>query len=224
MPAISVALLPVLASLTLGQTGARLTEEQVMERLRPIPVFLALGDKGAPVTATRSGKATVGVFFRKAECEAFVAALKSKPGFSNVQTVPISLADLYANRTKLAALAYQPIPQEKAKALSLAKADKPALKDFASVALFYVVTKKGVYVTITQNDQPRVPLFFSSEEAEAFLARAKGTPGAADIAMKVTTLESVLSLFLSGPAKDTAQILLVPHRGALAEIEKPSGQ
>jgi nickel transport protein len=205
-----------------GSTTAKLTEEQVLDRLRPIPVFLALGDGGAPVTATRDGKASIGVFFRKAECDAFVTALKSKPNFSAVSTVPISLADLFANRAKMATLAYQSIPGERAKALALAKVDKPALKEFNSVALFYVATKKGAYVTISQGSEMRVPLFFSSEEAAAFQKRAIQASTAADAQLRVTTLESVMNLLQTGPAKETLQILLVPHRDALADLQTGS--
>jgi hypothetical protein len=201
-------MLGVLACLVLAQTPDRLTNAQVLARIRPIPVFLAVGPDGKPSLEGAGVSAKVPIFFSSLE-----ATARAKSQGSQFKVVPVSLAEALS-LASLGKLDFIPSGVEQDRALALAKASNPEVKEFPGVPLFAVANGSG-YVAIEQASRPSVPLFFSFDEAEEF--RKKSAP--ADGKIVPTNLDQVMTVLRTAPASQAAGIVLIPHRKALEEAK-----
>ena len=205
---ILVGMLGVLACLVLAQTPDRLTNAQVLARIRPIPVFLAVGPDGKPTVEGAGAAAKVPIFFSSVEATARARTLGAQ-----FKAVPVSLAEALS-LASLGKLDFVPSAAERDRALSLAKAANPEAKEFPGVPLFGVTNASG-YVTIDQGSRPSVPLFFSFEEAEEFRKKS----ASADGKIVPTNLDQVMTVLRTAPTSQASGIVLIPHRKALEEAK-----
>ena len=112
----------VLGSLLISSGAAiALPEEQVLEKLDPVPVFTIADEQGAPLVASGDDEAKVaGVFISQEDANQFVNQLKDKnPELAEkVKVVPVSLGEVYklagTAQTEENALNFAYVPQEEA--------------------------------------------------------------------------------------------------------------
>ncbi|MBN9502884.1 MAG: hypothetical protein BGO01_20330 [Armatimonadetes bacterium 55-13] len=200
-------------------TAPPLSPGEIAEKLKPIPVFIPVGEDNAPVTAAQKGQQTIGVFFGKEECEKFVAGLKKQPGMDKVHVFAGSFGSLATPKGTTTALI--PVEAEKIKALEILKQDKADAKEFPGVPLFFVVGKDGNFLTVTQKDSTLIPLMFSWQEAEDMRKRAMGNVrDGSTFTVKVTALEQIIKAMQVQPAANTRNLVFVPNRKSIEDYNK----
>lgn len=224
-----------LGLLALDQTRAlALTETQVVERLRPVPVFAITDANGTPLVATpEEGQAesssVTGVFISQQDAQQFLDNLKTQqPQLAgNVRVTPVSLAEIYqlavANSDNSAALQFYfvPMDQQVQSAITVLERNGQNGEDFEGVPLFFAEsTQEGGYLTIQQGDQRVIPIFFSQEDLQGMLARiTQQEPTlASQMRVQVTSLENLIGILQQEDSEDLNRIVLVPPRETLDYI------
>jgi nickel transport protein len=221
----------VIGSSLIGNMRAlALPQEQILQKLGPVPVFTITDNKGAPLVASKpngqSQGALAGVFIYQKDAQAFVAQLKTKnPELAkNVRVVPVSLGEVYkldqANQNKPNALdvAYVPSKQQVDAALTLLRQGGKKVNNFNGTPMF--VAKAGQekgYLTIKQANQQVIPFFFNKEELQTMLDRfKKQQPNlASTVEIQVVNLEGVLKTLQTSNDKQLNQIMLIPPRESI---------
>lgn len=208
-----------------------LPQEQILQKLAPVPVFTITDDKGAPLVASvpnSQNKAGVaGVFINQSDAQAFVEQLKKKnPNLAKtVRVVPVSLGEVYkldqANQNKPNSLdfAYVPAKQEVNAALALLRQSGQKIEQFNGTPLFVARagTEKG-YLTIKEaNNQQVIPFFFNKQELQSMLDRFKQQQPklAPTIEIQVVNLEGVIETLQKGNDAQLNQIVIVPPKASI---------
>jgi len=209
-----------------------LPQEQIVQKLGPVPVFTITDNKGAPLVAAvpnqpkQSGIA--GVFISRQDAQAFVEQLKKKdPNLAkNVRVVPVSLGEVYkldqANQNNPNALdfAYVPQKQQVNAAMTLLQQSGQKVQQFNGTPLFVAkagkTNQKG-YLTVSQSNQQVIPFFFNKDELQAMLERFKKQKPdlASTVEIQVVNLEGVLQALQTRNDQALNQIVLVPPRESL---------
>lgn len=205
-----------LACILLAQSPEKLTNVQVLAKIRQVPVFLLVGSDNAPIVQGQGEAAKVEIYFGVAEAKAKAS--------KTAKVAPYSLADVLV-LASLGKLEFLPSAAERDKALSLAKEARPDTKAFPGVPLFAVIAGQN-YVTINQTEKPMIPLFFSWEEAEEFRKRAASAASEAASKLMPTNLDQVMQVLRNAPAAQASGFVLIPHRKALEDVkalQKPGG-
>lgn len=215
----------------LGNTRVlALPQEQILQKLGPVPVFTITDNKGAPLIASvpnsekKGGLA--GVFINQKDAQAFVAQLKTKnPQLAKtVRVVPVSLGEVYkldqANQSKPNAVdvAYVPSKQQVDAALQLLQQNGQKVNKFNGTPLFVAKAgKEKGYLTVKQANQQVIPFFFNKEELQSLLERfKKQQPSmASTIEIQVANLEGVLKTLQTSNDKQLNQIMLIPPRDSI---------
>lgn len=208
-----------------------LPQEQILQKLGPIPVFTITDNKGAPLVASvpnSQNKAGVaGVFINQGDAQAFVEQLKKKnPNLAKtVRVVPVSLGEVYkldqANQNKPNSLdfTYVPAKQEVDAALALLRQSGQKVDRFNGTPLFVARagSEKG-YLTIKEaNNQQVIPFFFNKEELQNVLDRFKQQQPklASTVEIQVVNLEGVIQTLQSRNDAQLNQIMLVPPKASV---------
>ena len=95
-----------------------LPQDQILQKLKPIPVFTIADDKGAPLVASENNKKIAGVFISQQDAQKFVERLqKGNPELARkVKVVPVSLSEVYqlaeANAKKQDGLNFAYVPTQ----------------------------------------------------------------------------------------------------------------
>lgn len=226
----SALLAPVMAG---GMRALALPENQIMDKLRPVPVFTITDSKGAPLIATvpngNKQTAVAGIFISQQDAQTFVNQLKTKdPQLAQqVKVVPVSLAEVYQmNRNSQQqpdplAFAYVPGKQQVDSALALLRQQGQQVNQFNGVPLFIATggPEKG-YLTIKQGNDQVIPIFFNKEDLQGMVARfQKQQPELANqVQIKVVDLESVIETLQKSNDPQLNQIVLIPPRETLEFI------
>lgn len=218
------------SSLIGGMPVLALPQEQILQKLGPVPVFTITDNKGAPLVASAPNSqnkgSLAGVFINQKDAQAFVAQLKTKnPNLAkSVRVVPVSLGEVYkldqANQNKPNALdvAYVPSKQQVDAALALLRQNGQKVNRFNGTPLFVAKAgKQEGYLTIKQANQQVIPFFFNKEELQTMLDRfKKQQPSlASTIKIQVVNLEGVLKTLQSGKDQQLNQIMLIPPRESI---------
>lgn len=206
-------------------------QEQIIQKLRPVPVFTIADSQGAPLVASppsgQKGPAVAGVFISQKDAQEFLNNLKSKkPDLAkNVQVVPISLAEVYqlnqTNKGKPEQLdfAYVPSKQQVDTAVSLLKQQGgQTSQQFNGTPLFVARGGKDKgYLTIQQNGKAIIPMFFNKEELQGLLDRFKQQQPtlAATIDIQVLNLEGLMEVLRTKNDPQLDQIVLVPPQQSI---------
>ncbi|MEL6908687.1 MAG: Tic22 family protein [Cyanobacteria bacterium J06648_1] len=239
-------------SITLGVAGATflswsamenliaiaLPEEEVLEKLDPVPVFTIADEQGAPLVASGEDEAKVaGVFISQGDANEFVNQLKTEnPELAEkVRVVPVSLGEVY----KLAesaedgedALNFAYVPDEEAvtSAKSIGEANQQPYQ--GGVPLFVARGGEGKgYLTFERNSQQVIPFFFEKAQLEEMVARFKEQEpeAAANVDIEVHPLEGVIETLETGSDEILEKIVLVPSSESIKFLQQinvpPSGQ
>ncbi|HSM84326.1 MAG TPA: Tic22 family protein [Nodosilinea sp.] len=208
-----------------------LSEEAIVDKLGQVPVFVILNSDGQPLTAAaeiddQEVKVPV-VFIDGGAAEEFLARAQEED--PSAQVALVDLGTLY-QETVLSSeeqvpLLYLPIGEELETAIALES-------DFQGVPLFIARQgAEGPYLTINQDGEASLPMFFSRDDLQTLLDRYEETNAAAadDIVVQVLSLEWLLSMMTSNSDPDLDaqlnQVRLFPSTEVLdyirAEAEQP---
>ncbi|MCU0544827.1 MAG: hypothetical protein MUE44_22090 [Oscillatoriaceae cyanobacterium Prado104] len=244
------AILGIAGSALLGSLAAdnmsalAIPEAQILDKLRPVPVFTITDAQGAPLIASvpkqgqgQTGNASVaGIFISQKDAQAFVEQLKTRnPQLAaSVRVMPVSLGEIYqitqANKGKPdeVQFAYVPTPQQVQSAKTVLQQTGQQVNEFNGVPLFLARGgPENGYLTIQRGQQEVIPLFFNKEELQAVVERFKQQqPNAtASIKIEVVNLESVLEALRTENDPFLTQLILIPPRESLEFVRslQPAG-
>ena len=207
-----------------------LPQDQIVQKLGPVPVFTITDAKGAPLVASNEGNkkegGVAGVFINQKDAEAFVNQLKTKnPELAKtVRVVPVSLGEVYkldqSSSTKPNSLdfAYVPAKQQVDAAMALLKKSGQDEKKFQGTPLFVAKAgKEKGYLTVKQADKQVIPFFFNQEELQTMLDKfKKQQPNlASTVEIQVVNLEGVIETMQSRNDTQLNQIMLVPPKASI---------
>lgn len=193
-----------------------LTEQEIISKLEQVPVFLILNSEGRPLTAAAtSGDDEVKVpvvFTDNDTAEDFLADAREQD--AEAQVAPIDLGTLYqetqAEENVPPSLLYFPNEEELEAAVSISE-------DFQGVPLFLARQgEAGPYLTITQDDETFLPMFFSQDDLQALLDRysTENPDESEDIQVQVLPLEWLIQVMAANddPELDEqlSQVQLIP--------------
>ncbi|NJL68964.1 MAG: hypothetical protein HC849_21575 [Oscillatoriales cyanobacterium RU_3_3] len=219
-------------------------EPQILDKLRPVPVFTITDASGAPLIASvpkqgqgQTGNASVaGIFISQKDAQAFVEQLKTRnPQLAaSVRVMPVSLGEIYqisqANKGKPdeVQFAYVPTPQQVQSAKTVLQQAGQQVNEFNGVPLFLARGgPENGYLTIQRGQQEVIPLFFNKEELQAMVERFKQQQPnvTASIKIEVVNLESVLEALRTENDPFLAQLILIPPRESLEFVRslQPAG-
>lgn len=230
-------------SLTRNMSALALPDQQVLEKLRPVPVFTITDAQGAPLIATvpkqgqNAGNASVaGVFISQQDAQAFVERLKTKnPQLAaSVKVVPVSLGEIYQlsqtskGKPDEVQFAYVPTSVQVESAKTLLQQNGQQANEFSGVPLFLARGgPENGYLTIERGQEQAIPLFFNKEELQGMLERFKQQQPniASSIKIEVVNLEAVLEAMRTENDPILSQMILIPPRESLEYVRslQPSG-
>lgn len=232
----------ILIGPSLGNLQAlALPEEQILQKLRPVPIFTVTDGKGLPLVATVPNEGGKGntlvapVFINRADAQSFMDGFKAKnPELGkSIQVMPASLGEIYqlyqSNRNKPERIEFQFIPEQQQvnSAITLLQQGGQQVKDFKGVPLFIARVKqdKG-YLSIQRGDQKFVPIFFSKEDLQAALSQfQKQQPDlASSIEIQVVELGGIIDTLQRSNDQQLAQIELVPPRASIEFVQQMRNQ
>ncbi|TVQ09138.1 MAG: hypothetical protein EA368_10165 [Leptolyngbya sp. DLM2.Bin27] len=226
--------LPLLAALISGSLlggglvmplpAEALGEEAIVDKLEQVPVFIILNSDGQPLTAAaevNNEEIKVPVVFIDGEAaEEFLTRARQED--PSAQVALVDLGTLYQetvlNSVEQVPLLYLPIGGELDAALQLES-------NFQGVPLFIARQgANGPYLTINQNGEASLPMFFSRNDLQTLLDRYRETNAAAasEIVIQVLSLEWLLATMINSndPALDAQleQVRLFPSTEVLNYI------
>lgn len=227
-----------------NMSALAIPEPQILDKLRPVPVFTITDASGAPLIASvpkqgqgQTGNASVaGIFISQKDAQAFVEQLKTRnPQLAaSVRVMPVSLGEIYqisqANKGKPdeVQFAYVPTPQQVQSAKTVLQQAGQQVNEFNGVPLF--LARGGAengYLTIQRGQQEVIPLFFNKEELQAMVERFKQQQPNVTTAIKieVVNLESVLEALRTENDPFLSQLILIPPRESLEFVRslQPAG-
>ncbi len=221
----------IIGSSTIGALQAlALPQEQVLQKLGPVPMFTITDDKGAPLVASvpdqKKKSGVAGVFINRQDAQAFIDRIKTKnPTLAkNVRVVPVSLAEVYkleqANKNKPNSpdFAFVPQQQQVAAAVQLLQQSGQKVQKFNGTPLFVAKAgKEKGYLTIKQANGQVIPFFFNKSELQSMLERFKQQKPdlASTIEIQVVNLEGMIQALQSGNDKGLSQVVLVPPKESI---------
>jgi nickel transport protein len=184
------------AALFTPGVAVALSEDAIVRKLQQVPVFIILNAEGQPLTAAAETGANeevkVPVVFIDGEtAETFLARAQTED--ESAQVALVDLGTLYQetilSEGGATPLLYFPIDEELDAATDLQS-------DFQGVPLFIARQgTEGPYLTINQDGEASLPMFFSRDDLETLLDRYAETNADAvdDISVQVLSLEWLLA-------------------------------
>lgn len=195
-----------------------LSRQEVIDRLESVPVFTLTDAEGAPLISTTEGQRSVtGVFLSQAEAQAFLARLRSEnPQLPPLQVRPVSLATVYETAKQSQdelQFSLIPDPEQVALARQVPQQNGQDSNSFQGVPLFVARAEEdGGYLTINQDGQEIIPLFFERETLTSLLDRLQQSRPdlAAQITIEVLTLENLIQVLETSNNATLNQLVLIP--------------
>ncbi|MEC4818295.1 MAG: Tic22 family protein [Scytonema sp. PMC 1069.18] len=213
-----------------------LTEQQIKEKLDPVPVFLITNDKGIPLTRTVPTNAQAGqnaqqknvtvtdVFMSGKEAQSFISELRKAQSnnpkmaemLKSLQVTPVPLGLIYqrlqenAKKKEPLVFAFQPGQQEIQGAMTLLRQSGKEVKQFPSVPVFIVRSPEKGYISVKRKTDNKevIPLFLSQKDAERLLQQVKQQVPKADI--QVVDIDGVIKTLKEKNDSWLTQVAIVP--------------
>lgn len=218
-----------------------LPQDQIVQKLGPVPVFTITDAKGAPLVASNNDNqkqgGVAGVFINQRDAEEFVNQLKTKnPELAKtVRVVPVSLGEVYkldqdsGKKPNSLDFAYVPAKQQVDAAMALLKQAGQDEKKFQGTPLFVAKAgKEKGYLTVKQADKQVIPFFFNKEELQTMLDRFKKQQPdlASTVEIQVVNLEGIIETMQSRNDTQLNQIMLVPPKESVEFVRglQPAAQ
>jgi hypothetical protein len=222
-------------SLAGKMSALALPEQQVLEKLKGVPIFTITDAQGAPLIASVTGKdqkpaSVAGVFISPKDAQDFIVQLKSKnPQLgASVRVWTASLGEVYKmsqsskGKPQELQFAYVPTSKEVESAKTVLQQTGKKPNEFNGVPLF--LARGGPdngYLTIQQGQEQAVPIFFNKEDLQAMLERFKQQQPniASSIKIEVVNLEGVLEALRTDNDPFLTKILLIPSRESMEYVK-----
>ncbi|KAF3887774.1 MULTISPECIES: Tic22 family protein [Nostocales] len=226
-----------------------LTEQQIKEKLDPVPVFLITNNKGVPLTRTVPANAQNGqnapkkdvavtdVFMNGQEAQAFVNQLRNAKGsdpkmaeiVKSLQVTPVPLGLIYqrlrdgANKPDRPVFAFQPGKQDLEGAMTLLRQSGKNVQQFPSVPVFIVRSPEKGYVSVKRkaDNKEMIPLFLSKKDAQGLLEQVKAQVPKADI--QVVDIDNVIKTLREKNDAWLSQVAIVPSSDSMQYVVTKQG-
>lgn len=182
-----------------------LPDDQVAQRLQPIPVFTITDAQGAPLVASvpnsqNKSVAVAPAFISQRDAQAFIEKLKSdKPDLAKaVQVVPVSMGEVYklarANQDKPEGLNFQYVPVQQQVQSAQAIVSKPGqqAQQFLGTPLFVATGASDQEFIVFGESKQVIPFFFAKEQLQEIVDKIKQQKPDTKIQITVVPLESVI--------------------------------
>ncbi|MEQ8753133.1 MAG: Tic22 family protein [Coleofasciculus sp. G1-WW12-02] len=229
-----------------------LTEQQVIEKLRTVPVFMiaradgiplhrcVAPDTGQPIGCDAQNSVVVTPFFLSPQdAQVLLNELKTQQpeAGSNLQIVPRSLGFVYqrleeANQDQQQRLVVdlEPRQQQVNSAINLLQQEGQQIQQFNGVPLFFAVATVGedqVYLPGQNGNQEVIPFFFDKDQLQRNLDQliAEKPEAASQIEIKVITLEGLISELKNSDDPVLEKFFLEPSPEAIQFLQsRPSSR
>ena len=227
----------LLAPSVANMSALALPQEQVLQKLSPVPVFTITDAQGAPLVASVSNESEnvnaslAGVFINKSDADAFVDRLRNQnPDLaSSVKVVPVSLAEVYQMSESIRdngenlQFTFVPGQQQVDSAMTLLEESGKEAEQFNGTPLF--LAKGGNedgYLTIQRGEQQVIPMFFNKEDLQGMLDRFKSQQPdiASSVDIEVVNLEGVIEALRTDDDPFLTKIVLIPPRDSVEFIRQ----
>ncbi|MGK7877787.1 MAG: Tic22 family protein [Xenococcaceae cyanobacterium] len=207
-----------------------LPQEQVMQKLSSIPVFVIADDKGDTIIAQgENNKQIAMVFISQQDAQNFILQrlqTENPELASQVKVMPVSLGEVYQvaraneNQTNSPDFNLVPMQQQVQSAMTLLRQQDQQVEEFQGVPIFFATVKRGdkeAYLTYRDGDQIRIPLFFEKEALQQIVEQFKEQqPNIAPmVKIKVTPLEVVIAAFQNDNDEALSNMVLIPSEESI---------
>lgn len=201
-----------------------LPQEEVVQKLSPIPVFTLTNDAGDPLlfqVANNPKAARMNLFVSPQDAQTFVAKLKQEnpEAANNYDNVtPFPLGQIYQiaienkDQENPIMFSFQPQSNEVDSAVTIIKSENPEVKDWKGVPLFFATVKKDGKEAYLPTDQGKIPLFFEKATLQKQIDQLKQTqPELAPLVeIKVIRLEDLITAFHTQDDASLRNMVLIP--------------
>ncbi|WP_293335848.1 Tic22 family protein [Microcoleus sp. CAWBG58] len=217
---------------------------QVVEKLRPVPVFTITDDRDAFFITSvpkqgqgQTGNASVArIFISQKDAQAFVDQLKTANSqlAASARVTPVSLGEIYRlaqeNKGKpdQVLFAFIPAAQQVQSAKTVLQQTGQQVSELNGVPLF--VARGGPengYLTIQRGGKEELPLFFNKEDLQEMIERFKQQQPnvTATIKIEVVNLERILEALGTENDPSLSQMILIPSRESIEYVRsrQPAG-
>lgn len=209
-----------------------LTQEQVIERLRSVPVFTLANAEGAPLIAVptegEQRNPIASVFINRQDAQEFLDQLKARDPQTaqGISVVPVPLAKIYEygvtqqqqEGQEQLRFAFFPDDQQVQEAQTLLQQQGGQNQEFEGVPLFVARSsgEQGGYLTIEQDNQQVIPMFFDRAELQVLLDRLKQVQPdlASTVQVQVVNLEGVIQTLQTSDNQELNRIVLIPPQAS----------
>ncbi|MEP6516406.1 Tic22 family protein [Microcoleus vaginatus] len=217
---------------------------QVLEKLRPVPVFTITDGQGGFFIDSvpkqgegQTGNASVArIFISQKDAQAFVDQLKTRnPQLAaSARVTPVSLGEIYriAQENKgqpdRLLFAFIPAAQQVQSAKTLLQQTGQQVNELNGVPLFLARGgPENAYLTIQQGEKEELPLFFNKEDLQEMVDLFKQQQPNLNTTIKieVVNLERILEVLGTENDPSLSQMILVPSRESLEFVRslQPAG-
>ncbi|NJK75256.1 MAG: hypothetical protein HC849_20505 [Oscillatoriales cyanobacterium RU_3_3] len=227
------------ASETAGNLKAlALSDAQIDEKLQSVPVFMLVNANNSLLINDvpdrgNSNISVAGVFISQQDALNFIEQLKiSRPQLATtLRVLPVSLGEIYqtSQASKGAPeelqLTFIPAPQQVEFAKTVLRQNGQQVNEYQGVPLFLVRGgPQNGYLTVQQEGQEEIPVFFNLEDLQRFIERFKEQQPnlAASFDIEVVNLENVLEALRTQDDLFLTQLIFVPPLESL-EFVRPLG-
>jgi Tic22-like family len=224
-----IALATLLAN---GMQVLALTTEQVMERLRTVPVFTLANSEGATLLAVptegEDRNPIASVFLNGTDAQNFLNELRTRDpqAAEGIQVVPVPLAKIYEfevsqqERAEGEQLRFTFIPeQQQIDAARTVLQQNGQSGQFQGVPLFVARSggEEGGYLTLQQGEEQVIPMYFDRNELQVLLDRLREVQPdlASGVQIQVVDLLGVIQTLQTSDNQELNRIILVPTQESL---------
>lgn len=222
-----------------------LTDEQVVERLRSVPVFTLANNEGSPLLAVptegENRNPIASVFISQQDAQTFLTNLKTRDpqAAEGIEVIPVPLAKIYEYQVsqreesegEQLRFAFIPDQQQVQAAQTLLQQSGQNSQQFEGVPLFVAKSggEEGGYLTVTQGEEQVIPMFFDRTELQTLLDRLREVQPdlASGVQVQVVNLEGVIQTLQSSDNEELNRIVLVPpqsSRDFIRSLQQTEGQ
>lgn len=205
-----------------------LTNEEVIQRLRPVPVF-TLANEANNLLLLRCPGQTEGetvqciyVFIGPQDAQSFLAGLRRENAEigNEVEVLPLSLAQVYQEMTQERedplVVRFIPSEQDVEAARTILQQNGSNPDEFRGVPLF--VARSGgegedVYLSNERNGEVYIPMFFSQAQLQRQIDQLKQEKPdlVSSVRVQVWSLESIIQAFHTQDDEELTQLEFVPY-------------
>jgi len=213
-----------------------LTEEEVIEKLQPVPMYAIVNAQGVPLPAShnQTQETLIPMFVSQETAERKLAELRTaSPEIADqVQVRPVSLAEVYklqvqnADRPEAPSFAYIPTDEQVQSALTILRQRGEEVESFPGVPMF--VARGGEeqgLLTIERDGQQIVPIFFEKEQVDNIVERFREQAPdlVSTVNIDVVPLQDLIATLRDSEDQELDRLVIVPTRASLQMLRERAG-